>query len=253
MDRAQNVECMIFITTAENDADLLPEFNRRVQGIARPVDIDYGDFSFFGVWEDSVNVRVSGDRKHLGDMLKCVDDGRYVHQIQRARAAGFDHLFLVLEAVYRASPSDNIVQVKRGTHWVDAIPRTDHHRLDTYLDELGVYAGVLVKRSHSLRETVEQVINLYLMFQAPPEQHSSLNRIWTPPRPRAMDFLNRTPSLVRRWAAELPGIGWKKSGMFDKEFNSAREMANASKERLMEMEGIGKKTAEAVVKEVKHD
>jgi ERCC4-type nuclease len=241
---------MIFVTTAANDTDLVPLFDQRAHGIARPIEVGYGDFSFFGVWEAGVPIRVSGDRKKLGDMLKCLHDGRYVHQIQRARETGIGHLFLVLEAIYRASPVDNIVQVKRGTRWVDAEPRTDHARLDSYLDQLAVYGGVLVKRSHSPRETVELVLNLYLMFQRTPESHGSLRSIYTPPRPQSMSFLNKPPSLLRRWASELPGVGWKLSGGVERAFDSALEMVICPPRRWPKVKGIGKVTLDRIEAEI---
>jgi ERCC4-type nuclease len=241
---------VIFITTAKNDADLKPAFDQRVKGLARNIPIEFGDFSFFGKWEGGQPYRITGDRKHLGDMLKCIEDGRFIHQIQRAREAGFDQIFLILESVYRASPRDNIVQVKRGNGWVDAQPRTDHSRLDTYINELDVYAGVLVRRSRSLRETVEIVLNLYTMFQTAPEDHSSLTKVWTAPRPQAMSFLSKPPSLVRVVASDLPGVGWKRSELFDEEFDSVKEMINADRVRLTDMEGIGGKTADKILEAI---
>ena len=130
---------------------------------------------------------------------------------------------------------------------MDAQPRTDHSRLDTYINELDIYAGVLVKRSRSLRETVEIVLNLYTMFQTAPEDHSSLTKVWTAPRPQAMSFLSKPPSLVRVIASDLPGVGWKRSEMFDKEFDSVKDMINADRARLTDMEGIGGKTADGIL------
>jgi len=80
------------------------------------------------------------------------------------------------------------------------------------------------------------------MFQTSPEDHSSLKQFATSPEPVA-SFLQK-PSLIRRIAKELPGIGWDRSKDIEAELGSARELcrvlADGDMTRLMEVEGIGK-------------
>ena len=59
------------------------------------------------------------------------------------------------------------------------------------------------------------------------------------------------PSLKRRWANELTGIGWEKSQKVASHFKSALELANASKEDWIKIEGIGTKIAEQSVEEIR--
>ena len=58
-------------------------------------------------------------------------------------------------------------------------------------------------------------------------------------------------SLVRRVAACLDGIGWGKSKVIDQHFKSVSELTTAMPEELMGMDGIGKKLAESIVKQLR--
>jgi ERCC4-type nuclease len=54
------------------------------------------------------------------------------------------------------------------------------------------------------------------------------------------------PSVLRRIAAELPGIGWDRSAKVAQHFHSVIEMALSSEPDWEEIPGIGPKTAKAV-------
>lgn len=236
---------MIYLTESPNDADLLPHF----KGLALPTPVPHGDFCFFGKWVEGEPVRVSGDRKKLGDLLKCITDGRYVQQIQSAREAGFQHLFLIFESVHRRDRDTGLVQIKRGKEWVNAIPDTPHSTLDAYLNELHWMAGVQVLRSQSARETAAQVISLWKLFQSPPEAHGLLQKFHT--QPITETYLLSRPPLIRRIAKELPGVSWKRSKAIEAGFESVTDMVNATKSQWLSVDGLGPKTVSKIMKELK--
>jgi ERCC4-type nuclease len=223
---------VIFLTTSPNDADLLPLFN----GIAQPMANPYGDFMFFGKWIAGEGVTVCGERKKLGDLLKCISDGRHLQQVWRAREAGFKHIFLILEAIIRPGRDTGLVQTRRGKDWVNAIPETDYSRLEAYLNEISWYAGVQVKQTTSPRDTVRAVIALWKMFQTAPEDHSSLQKFYEPPPPAV--HLTR-PSLFRRVVKELPKIGWERSQVMEQRFESVYVLVNSGREEWLQVEGLG--------------
>jgi len=63
-------------------------------------------------------------------------------------------------------------------------------------------------------------------------------------------LLLKPPSLVRRVAKELPGIGWERSLLVEETFDSVRTMVNAPLEQWLEIEGIGKGIATKVQEEL---
>jgi len=248
----------IFLTTERNDKDLLPLFG----DIAKPYDIPYGDFNFQGQWVGGEQVWVWGDRKKLGDLVDCVvSTGRLLRQIQDARAAGFRFFFVIIEAIFRCSPTDGALQYRAGNKWKDyhinprnqSSPTIPYIQIANYLNELDWYAGVRVRITSSPRDTVRTVMDIYNLFQQPPESHSSLKQFETHHDPVAA-YLSK-PSLVRRIAKEFDKVGWDRSLGFEKEFPSAADLCRVIVERdvkrLRQVEGVGKVIAESMIEESK--
>jgi ERCC4-type nuclease len=123
-----------------------------------------------------------------------------------------------------------------------------YSRFDQYLTELDYLAGIIVKRSRDVRETAAIIKALWTNFQSPPDEHNSLHQIYSQP---VSGVLLTKPGLVRRVSKEFDGIGWKRSRDVAEMFKSVQEMANAPASVWMTIEGIGKKTAEKVVEQIK--
>jgi ERCC4-type nuclease len=203
------------------------------------------------------------ERKKIGDMASCILDGRFLFQMQRCKEAGGDYLVLALEGRYRRSPEDGLLEIpvwgvnRNGNHteiWKPVQPTTQFSRFDQYLTELQRDVGIIVKHTENVRGTADTILALYQNFQTPPDQHHSLNTIFKAPTP-AVQLVR--PSLVRRIASELPGIGWERSGAVAQHFNSVTEMVNAGIsdwESITTTDGkgksrrIGRKVAERIVK-----
>jgi ERCC4-type nuclease len=62
--------------------------------------------------------------------------------------------------------------------------------------------------------------------------------------------LSGRPKLVRRWAAELEGIGVKMSEDAQKHFKTPIRLATADETAWLGIEGIGPKTVINIVKEI---
>ena len=221
---------MILLTTAANDQDLLRYFG----GIAIAAPIPLGDFIFEGLWVGGEQIDILGERKKIPDLIQCINDGRHLNQVRGAREGGFRFIFLVVEDIYRES-NDGMVEYRRGTVWRST--NMEYHRMDSYLLQLDYYSGVSVFRSSHPKETAHRVINLYHMFQKPPESHKLLEGFYSAPAPVVP--LNGRPSLVRRVAKELPGVGWELSGRAEMEFRSVREMVNADESRWEKLDKVG--------------
>lgn len=245
----------LYVTEMRNDADLF----RALGSMATRVPLSHGDVVFFGVKEDGEPLRVCVERKRIGDLVNSILGGRYLYQAQSAHSAGFDVLCLILEGTFRPGPDTGMVEVPRmrsmmtpgslrprvRRSWEPIQPGISYSRFDQYLTELDYLAGIIVKRSQSVRETAAIVKALWLNFQTSPSKHQSLHQIYSPPMGQ-VDLLAR-PGLVRRVAKELDGVGWERSRAVAKRFRSVREMVDASMGEWMEIEGIGKVTAQKAV------
>ncbi len=240
----------IYTSDLPNDEDM----NRALGSMALPLPIATGDACFSGLGENSQPILVCVERKKASDLVACILDGRYVHQLQIAKDNGADVFCLVVEGLYRPNPRGGMVEVpvwginpktlRRCWMWEPLKPVIAYSRLDQYLTELDYLVGVVVKRSRDVQETVAIIKALYVFFQKPTDQHNSLHAIYKTP----MDaVLLVPPSLVRRVAAELPSIGWQRSQVVAEHFPSVEAMVAAGVEEWSKLDGIGKITAEKVV------
>lgn len=245
----------LFVTEARNDNDLF----RALGSMAVRCPLDHGDVVFFGVKDDGDPVRILVERKKIGDMVSSILGGRYLYQAQCAHESGFDVLCLIVEGVYRPSKDAGMVEVPRTRSmmtpgslvprvrrvWEPVQPGISYSRFDQYLTELDYLAGIIVKRSQDIRETVAIVKSLWANFQTPPSKHNSLHSIYSPPM-GTVDLLAR-PGLVRRVVKELDGIGWERSRAVAEHFPTVRAVVEATAKDWMTIEGIGEKTARKAV------
>jgi ERCC4-type nuclease len=222
----------LYVTTAINDADLL----KALGSMAIPLPIPCGDVNFTGVGIGGKDILIVCERKKPGDLSQCIADGRYLNQAQSAKDAGADVLVIIVEAAQlRSNPDDGLLeQLNWGRNpktghrcqvWEPVLPSIAYSRFDQYLTELAYLLGVIVKRTANVQETAAVIKALWANFQRPPDEHNSMHSIYTTP---LQGTLLVKPSLVRRVAAELPGIGWAWSKSVLEKFTSVRDMVDAS-------------------------
>lgn len=238
---------MIILTSClPNDQDLIKALGKD----AYPLPL-FTDACFSGV----ENTTVACERKKVGDLASCVNTGRFLNQMATCREYNADVLVLILEGRYRRNPEDGVLEIpvwkvnprtgKRAECWEPVVPLTQFSRFDQYLTELQRDAGIIFKHTESVKGTADVIRTLYDNYQTRQDRHQSLSQFYVAPPPRV---LLTKPNLLRRVAKELESVGWTKSGDVASAFVSVREMANADVERWLLIPGIGKKTAEAVVK-----
>jgi ERCC4-type nuclease len=227
---------VIYVTTAANDKDLLK--------LGPPVPIRHGDAIFVGkqMRADGLPIQVCVERKKMRDLVNCINDGRHLQQVRQAFSAGFDYYTLILESLWRET-KDGDTEYRSGKNWVRVgMPWS---RIQAYLIELHYLMGVRVVYSKNVKETIQSIKALYKFFQT--EEHDSLKRFYVAP---VDGMLLQQPSLMRRVAKELPGIGWERSLVVEAKWNSVRDMVNAPVEEWLELDGIGKGIASRVQEEL---
>jgi len=242
----------VYCSNLPNDQDMI----KALGSIAMPLPL-FTDVCFSGVGDNDSQLVIACERKKIGDLCQCINDGRFLFQMQSCKEAGADVLVLIVEGDCRPNPDDGLLEVpiwrqyvnvggyyKRRQEWEPVKPTMTYSRFDQYLTEVMYLAGVIVKRSGDVRETAAIIKALWDNFQTPSSQHNSLKQIFKPPVPTVQ--LVR-PSLVRRVAAELPGIGWDRSETVSEHFFTVRAMVEAGVKEWTSLDGIGKKTAEKAV------
>lgn len=225
--------------------------DRREQELARclpdaaVVELDYGDAAFGGNGPDG-RVEIGVERKKIGDLVNSIVSGRLSgHQLPGLMERYFK-IYLVVEGVWRVSTHDGEVEVPKGSEWgnlergrMKITGVMVHH----YLSTLEMFAGIVVRKTASVRETAVMIGLLEGWWQKEWSKHKAHLGLHKEPM-RMMD--GRRPSLLVRMAAELPHIGITKALELEKHFSSVREMVEADEKRWTLIPGIGKITAQEV-------
>jgi ERCC4-type nuclease len=257
----------MYITQMPNDRDLVRELGNS----AIVIPLECGDVNFFAVggWKSDKESLVLIERKKIGDIASCIHTGRYLHQAQNGYEFGADFLILIVEGDIKASPEgllmtrrqvayhqtfvvspksrrhkSALVSPSHTSRWYPVEPYIEYSRLSQYLDELHWLCGIQVLRSANVAETASQIKALWTMFRKPPAKHGSLEQFYH--QPMRVDLL-RKPSLVRKIAAELPGIGWERSKEIAVKFGSVSNMVVAGVDDWQTVPGIGKSLAQSCV------
>ncbi len=228
------------------------EMARHIKG-SKLCRLPFGDISFMGRGPDERPIPVGVEVKSLLDVLKCVCDGRFAAHQLPGMLSSFEVLYLVIHGVYRPDyrTGELVVprKIKGKTIWTPAHIGSRcfmYRELDAWIMSIELRAGVHVRRTGSAVETAFVVKDLAGWWDKDWDKHRSHLALHDPPEGE----LIRKPSLVRRVAAQLPGIGWKRSGAAAEYFGSVISMINAGVGDWFNIDGVGKITADKVVKAV---
>jgi ERCC4-type nuclease len=241
----------ILTSNLPNDQDMIEALGS--QALPMPL---FTDCLFSGNGENNSSMLVAVERKKVQDITNCINTGRFMSQFQVCKEMGCEVMVIIVEGRYQSNPLDGVLEVpgwdpeKKKRSWHAATPTMMYSRFDQYLTELDYLAGVIVKRSADVRETADVIKALYANFQTPPSQHGSLNKMFS--APQTIVELAR-PSLIRRMAKELSGIGWGKSKAVAAHFKTPKAMCNAGIKEWQKIDGIGKKIAAQVVHEIENN
>lgn len=215
------------------------------------VTLDYGDVAFCGSGPEG-QILVGIEVKKVKDALACMVDGRFAgHQLPGLREQYGRFAWLLVEGVYNADYKTGILMVPKGKKRQEAhigARRFMYRDFDSWLTTMELRGGVHVKRSGSRAETARIIANLYGWFNHKDweEHHSHLTLSTVSADAAALVH----PSIVRRVAAELPGIGWRKSQEVARKFKTIEEMVLADEREWATIEGIGGVMAERIYKAI---
>ncbi len=236
----------VFVDRREGSAGLAPF----LAGYRLPVEIrhmDYADIAFDGHGPMGPH-RIGIERKCLGDMLQSMRSGRLSgHQIPGLMAT-YDTVYVIVEGVYRCAPESGILETFRRGGWAPHTLGTQRflwHELEGYLATLESKGGVRLRWSSGIGQTAAIVDSLYRWWGKDWARHKALDVVYTPPPP-TLGLVE--PSLVRKVAVQLPGVGWDKAAAVDERFKSVAEMVGAGVKDWAALKGFGKVLAARVVR-----
>lgn len=191
--------------------------------------------------------------KRIHDMLDCIDSSRYVDHQRKGMAQMFGVSILNVEGNWRAHDPDGWLMEgfrKRDGEmsWGYCKPGgrpVKYEKLYRYLLSIAL-SGVIITYSRDLFGTAFNICEIYHYFQKQWDEHTSLLSIHAPSPPDMRD----RPSLVRRWAYALTDVGAKTSIDLERRYKTGGDLADATEDELLQVPGIGKKTAKQIVREI---
>lgn len=190
------------------------------------------------------------ERKKVHDYLDCIETGRLSgHQLIGMKET-YDIRVLMLEGHWKPHDPQGILMegFSGGMSWGYARPRGQrvmYAKLKRHLISLSL-AGVIVDYSRDPFHTAYNINEYAEWGKKKWDDHTSLQEM----HKIAIPTLNHKPSLLRRWAADLDGVGMKMSALAERRFRSALDMAQADESEWLRIPGVGVKTAQSIVREI---
>jgi ERCC4-type nuclease len=210
--------------------------------------LDAGDMAFEGNGARGTCL-VGIERKCIGDMMTSIESKRLTDKQIPAMTQLYDHNYIVVEGMFKQGAGGTLEIYKWGK-WMElkAGPRKfTYPQMLKYVNTMMLMAGFHYLRTSTPDETALTVVSLYHWFQKDWSKHKGLTGFHA-----GADHVTITaPGLLRRVAAELPGIGWERSAEVSKKFGTLWAMSIADEEQWTSIPGIGKKIAANVVKAIR--
>lgn len=235
---------MLLVDDRVGSKDLAAPLNRYTE--VRLTRLDAGDVAFAGNGPDGLWF-VGIEVKTVHDFLNGVFTGRLGFQLTMMETH-YNFGYLILEGLIRPS-KDGKLEIYRGGSWrlltIGSITVTVSE-LMKMANTVAVCSGTPVWFTKTRADTVGLIATLHAWWQEPWDSHTS-----DKPKPRTGIF--RRAPLVRRVAAELPGIGWQRSKVVAEHFRTVYNMVNAPTDEWTKIRGIGKKTATNVVEAMRKE
>lgn len=239
---------MIFLDDRTGSKELDQHLTRVDTQLTR---LEYGDAAFVGNGPEGPCF-IGVERKALRDFIQSMVRGRLAaHQIPGMMKT-YETIYVVVEGIWRSSPSDGTLQILCGKSWR---PLIFGKRVFTaaevwnFANTLTIKAGIHVVYTQSPKTTAEWLQATYRWWTAKDyDEHRSHTSLPVPRSPLLV-----RPSLLRRVAALLPGIAWGRSRAVAMHFESVWDMVNATEEEWVEIDGIGKGIAKSVYQALREE
>jgi len=226
---------------------------RYLKAKRQPVELcrlPYGDVAFQGNGPEGRPISVGVEYKIVTDALACIQDGRFAGHQLPGLLSTYEIPILLIEGITRPDPKDGLLQIRhaRGFWYAAKTGRNQFMYRDYqhWLMTLTFKAGIRILLSSDISDSAATIVSLFTWFTAKDwADHKSHLALAGGPDLRDAAILIR-PSILRRVAAELPGIGFDRSALVARKFRSIQEMSMAGEEEWSSIPGIGPKTAKAV-------
>lgn len=206
------------------------------------VHLDYGDCAFEGNGPNG-HIHIGIERKAISDLIQSINSGRLSGHQLPGLLENYQRVYLICEGIWRANRKDGIVEVFRHGKFKPLGGSTfTSKRIWGYLTALNALTGVILIMTPDMGETALVIEELHQWWNQKWEKHVShlmVNKV----APPSAYLRPGRPSLLRRMAVELPGVGFERVAIVEKTFGTVQRMFDATEDEWRMLDGIGKVTA----------
>lgn len=210
--------------------------------------LKYGDVAFLGNGPGGDDVFVGIEYKKLPDFVNSCCTGRLVGHQLPGMFAIYDICFLLLEGAYRINRKGEML-IPRGLRWcpmyIGGSTHCSYKFYQGHITTLLIRTPLRIVHTFNQTETAKHISLLYSWYNDKKFEEHKSHLSFHANQPDGTALLTK-PSLARRIAKELPGVGWDRSKVIAREFKTVARMVGASKEDWMKLPGIGKTLAEKI-------
>jgi len=214
--------------------------------------LEFADVAFTGHGPGDMDLEVGIEIKKVRDVLACISDGRFAGHQLPGLVENYARVWLVIEGPYSVDYTSGLLVHRRGKRVQPIVLGTRqfmYRDLSNWITTIETKTPVRVRRTSSRVETARFCADLHSWWT---------NKTWNEHRshlafdePLPDNGLLTRPSLCRRVAKELPGIGWVKSGTVSGHFRTVLELALAEEKDWREIDGVGKGLASKIVSAIR--
>lgn len=219
-------------------------------GVSELGHLEFGDCAWVGSGPGGRPVPVGVEYKRLSDVLKCIVDGRFAGHQLPGLIRDYKFVYLVVEGLFKTDERSGVLLQRRGSGWRKVTLGSRQFmgsEFERWIMTMEHKANIRYHHVTSLHAAARYILALYKWWEKGWDNHKAHLALHQD-RP---DGQIVKATLLRRVAAELPGIGWKRSLAVERKFKSLSAMFNADVTEWCEIEGIGKLTAENVTRELR--
>lgn len=202
------------------------EFKRLLVRLGVPAKIkrlEYADFSFLGNGPTG-KVRIGVERKTLSELVTAVEDNRFIgHQLPGLLKI-YDWVYIICEGTYRPDRMSGLLMIGK---WEAGHGRDRHlyENFEKFVLSLERKARVTVRPTTGKIHTAYFIAALYRWASKSWDSHKSVYKVdETKPDTAITD--DRT--VKRKVLAQIPAIGWKRSGAAERAFASIHAAITAT-------------------------
>lgn len=205
--------------------------------------LEYGDVAFVGRGPQEDVLGIGIEYKSVSDLLQSWHDGRLLGHQLPGMLNSYGVVYLLVEGVISADIDDSIRQYTSRGRWEPVRSQTKYTNLIGWLETLRHLYGIQVLHSANLLTSCVTIRSVYQWWQKEYQSHGTAVTIHTPALRRDLVV----PTRIMKVAATFPGVGSEKLIDIEDKFGSIREMVNADAATWRTVDGVGKKTSEAIV------